>query len=102
MEDRLTDNVSQVPILGNLPLIGQLFRRNQKDKTKTELLIFLSPHVAFNPDNLKPMSEDELHGTKLTPHAVEPGAFEEQIRGMRRGEVTTRPATTQSQENPDR
>jgi hypothetical protein len=54
-------------------------------KTKRELLIFLTPHVALRPDTLKPMSQDETRGTKLTPNAVEPGTFDEHLRGMRRG-----------------
>ncbi len=63
------------------------------DKTKTELLIFLTPHVALAPDRLKPMSEDEMKGLKLTPNAVQPGTFQEHMRGMERGgsDTTTRP-----------
>ena len=66
----------------------------QSDKTKTELLIFLTPHVAAQPDLLKPMSQDEMNGTKLTPGAVAPGVFSEHLRGMERGTLPdTRPAT---------
>ena len=32
----------------------------ETDKTKTELLIFLTPHVAAEPELLKPMSQDEM------------------------------------------
>ncbi|MDB5303358.1 MAG: gspD 1 [Phycisphaerales bacterium] len=85
MEDRKTSTVSKVPILGDIPWIGELFKRTQASKSKTELLIFLTPHVAQQPGALKPMSDDEMRGTKLTPHAVEPGTFDEQMRGMRRG-----------------
>ncbi|MDB5302615.1 MAG: gspD 1 [Phycisphaerales bacterium] len=93
MEDRKTTTVSKVPILGDIPWIGELFRRTQAAKSKTELLIFLTPHVAQQPDTLKPMSEDEMNGTKLTPNAVEPGTFDDHLRGMRRGDVPeTRPA----------
>jgi len=46
MEDKKTETVDKVPVLGDLPLVGALFRRTQIDKTKTELLIFLTPHVA--------------------------------------------------------
>jgi hypothetical protein len=40
---------------------------------------------------LEDMSKDELKGTKLTPKAVEPGAFDEHLKGLQRG-VTTMPA----------
>lgn len=42
-EDR--DNVSQVPMLGNLPVLGYLFKGTTKEKTKKELLIFITPQI---------------------------------------------------------
>jgi len=85
MEDRKTENVKKVPLLGDIPILGWLFRRTVEQKTKTELLIFLTPHVAREPQALKAMSEDETAGSKVVPKAVEPGAFEEHMKGMRRG-----------------
>ena len=76
MEDRKSSQVQKVPLLGDIPFIGAAFQRNQVKKTKTELLIFLTPHVASRPELLQGMSNDETKGTKLTPKAVEPGAFE--------------------------
>ncbi len=93
MEDKKTETVSKVPFLGSIPLIGNLFQRHQQDKTKTELLIFLTPHVAERPEVLKQMSEDELNGSKLVPNAVYPGAFQEHLKGMQRGGATTAPTT---------
>lgn len=90
MEDRKTVTVSKVPLLGDIPLIGQAFRRDIRTKNKTELLIFLTPHVARSAESLPLMSEDEMRGTQLTPDAVDPGVFEEHMEGMRRG-ATTRP-----------
>jgi general secretion pathway protein D len=90
MEDRNTDHVDKVPILGDIPWLGALFRRTTQDKIKTELLIFLTPHVARVPDDLKSMSESEKAGTKAVRDAVEPGMFDEHMKGMERG-ATTRP-----------
>jgi len=42
-EDR--DNVSQVPMLGNIPVLGYLFKGTTKEKTKKELLIFITPQI---------------------------------------------------------
>jgi general secretion pathway protein D len=88
MEDRKTSTVDKVPLIGDIPLIGHLFKRTQNKITKTELLIFLTPHVASRPDFLKPMTRDEMDGMKIVPKAVEPGMFEEQLEGMRRGSAT--------------
>jgi general secretion pathway protein D len=98
MEDRKTSTVSKVPILGDLPLLGAAFRRTQWTKTKTELLIFLTPHVAQQPQTLAPMTEDEMRGTRLTPRAVAPGVFDEHMRGMRRGDVPQTQPTTRPDE----
>ena len=92
MQDQKTSTLQKVPILGDIPVIGTAFQRNQVTKTKTELLIFMTPHVALKPEALKPMSQDELKGTKLTPGAVEPGIFDDHIRGMQRGATAIPPS----------
>ncbi|HET6246611.1 MAG TPA: secretin N-terminal domain-containing protein [Tepidisphaeraceae bacterium] len=95
MQDNKTLTISKIPILGDIPLIGGIFSRTQVDKTKTELLIFLTPHVAQQPDTLDPMTADELNGTRLTPGAVGPGVFDEHMKGMHRGHTPETLPTTQ-------
>lgn len=45
-EDR--KNGTQVPLLGDLPIIGHLFRRDYSSKQRSELLVFLTPHIVNN------------------------------------------------------
>ncbi|MCX5687476.1 MAG: hypothetical protein NTV71_02360 [Candidatus Omnitrophica bacterium] len=45
MKDTLIDHVERVPFLGDIPLIGKLFSAKGKSKEKTELVIFLTPHI---------------------------------------------------------
>ena len=97
MEDRSTKSVDKVPILGDIPVLGALFQRRIEKKTKTELLIFLTPHVAESPEMLKGMSESETAGTKAVQNAVEPGAFQEHLEGMQHG-AATRPAAGAAEE----
>ncbi|HSU67662.1 MAG TPA: type II secretion system secretin GspD, partial [Tepidisphaeraceae bacterium] len=92
MQDQKTSTVNKIPLLGDIPFIGPIFSRIQTQKTKTELLFFITPHVALSPDRLQPMSQDEMKGTKLTPRAVQPGTFDEQMRGLNLGGSTTQPA----------
>ena len=40
-----TNQVSQIPVLGDLPLVGQLFRNNRDIVKNSELLVFMSPHI---------------------------------------------------------
>jgi type IV pilus assembly protein PilQ len=40
-----TNNVSKVPLLGDLPLVGYLFKTTARSNTKTELLVFITPKI---------------------------------------------------------
>ena len=53
MQEVETESESKVPILGDIPLIGGLFRNKRKTKRKTNLLIFLTPHVIDGPEDLQ-------------------------------------------------
>ncbi len=44
---------TKVPVLGDLPLLGVLFRGQQKKTRKTNLMIFLTPHVIDGPEDLE-------------------------------------------------
>jgi type IV pilus assembly protein PilQ len=44
-EETLRNEVDKVPFLGDLPLLGHLFKTTLKSSEKTELLIFLTPRV---------------------------------------------------------
>jgi len=52
MQEVETENESKVPVLGDIPLLGALFRNKRKTKRKTNLLIFLTPHVIDGPEDL--------------------------------------------------
>jgi pilus assembly protein CpaC len=40
-----TQNVSKVPLLGDIPVIGQLFRSQQFQRNETELVIIVTPYL---------------------------------------------------------
>ena len=50
---------TKIPVLGDLPLLGSLFRRRQKSDSRSELLIFLTPHIVQNPGELAALSSKE-------------------------------------------
>jgi general secretion pathway protein D len=45
IEDRFVENKSKVPLLGDLPGVGALFRSDSRTKTRTNLMVFLRPVV---------------------------------------------------------
>jgi general secretion pathway protein D len=51
IEDSLSDNTQAVPWLGRIPLLGWLFKSNEKRKTKTNLMVFLRPIIVRSADD---------------------------------------------------
>jgi general secretion pathway protein D len=51
----MTQQDTQVPILGDIPLAGSLFRSRQDVETSTEMIILITPHVIETP-----LQADEL------------------------------------------
>jgi len=45
IQDSLTDGQEKVPVLGDIPLLGALFRYQKRSRTKTNLMVFLRPTV---------------------------------------------------------
>ena len=45
MRDTFSDNVSKVPVLGDVPIIGKLFRNTTTEKKKTNLMVFIHPVI---------------------------------------------------------
>lgn len=43
--NELTNSVTKVPLLGDLPYVGTLFRKNTKGDNKEEILIFVTPRL---------------------------------------------------------
>ncbi|PST88350.1 type IV pilus secretin PilQ [Photobacterium jeanii] len=46
-QHEMAKKIEQVPLLGDLPLLGALFRRTKEDLGKKELLIFVTPKIVF-------------------------------------------------------
>lgn len=53
LRDRETNDIEKVPVLGDIPVLGRLFRRDKDYKEKTNLLIFLTPHIIKDENDFK-------------------------------------------------
>lgn len=45
IQDTSTNNESKVPVLGDIPIIGRLFRYEKNTRKKTNLIVFLRPYI---------------------------------------------------------
>ncbi|AZO95681.1 secretin N-terminal domain-containing protein [Halocella sp. SP3-1] len=57
-EDEM-ETLSKVPYLGDIPILGSLFRNKQMENIKTELIIFITPHIVKEDDKLQADSVPE-------------------------------------------
>jgi general secretion pathway protein D len=63
-------NDSKIPILGDIPLLGQFFKFSAKSAQKNELLIFLTPHIIHSPDQLGSLTGHETDQSQLITNSV--------------------------------
>ena len=60
MRDRVSTSEDKIPILGDIPLLGVLFRRQSTQTQKTNLLLFLTPYVIRSPSDLRAIFERKM------------------------------------------
>jgi general secretion pathway protein D len=61
---------SKVPFLGDIPLLGNIFKSSTKADSKTELLMFLTPHIVKAPSQLAGMTTPEMNQTSIITNSV--------------------------------
>jgi general secretion pathway protein D len=59
MQETFSMSDSQVPLLGDIPLLGNLFKYRSVSRKKTNLLLFLTPHIIKEPKDLADVSEKQ-------------------------------------------
>ena len=64
IKDDKTETVHKIPVLGDIPLLGKLFRRTDTRVEKTELMVFITPHVVYtdaDADRVTAEQREKLH-----------------------------------------
>jgi general secretion pathway protein D len=59
IQDTKTETTTKIPLLGDIPLLGNLFQRKQKDDAKSELIIILTPHIVQAPTEIAALTAKE-------------------------------------------
>jgi general secretion pathway protein D len=71
IDDSFSDTEFKTPCLGDIPLLGHLFRTSSTGDDKTNLFVFITPHVVKNPDeaqailNSKKGQVEQITGGKI-------------------------------------
>lgn len=59
IRENLGTNINKVPLLGEIPLIGQFFRSREVSRSKVELVIFMTPHVVSTTEDVRQLTRKE-------------------------------------------
>lgn len=82
MSNNKMSTESKIPFLGDIPLLGNLFKRKAKDTSKTELMIFLTPHIVAEPSQLAAVSATERGKAELAPKAFSEQELDRFLDGL--------------------
>lgn len=82
MQTQKATTESKIPILGDIPLLGMAFRRQQKDAEKKELMIFLTPHIVKEPNQLLAVSNGEKSQATLSGKAFSEAELDKFVDGL--------------------
>ena len=81
IEDTLRESDQRVPVLGRIPILGNLFRSRKTDKVKTNLLVFIRPKImrdaramSMETNSKYNQIRDVLEGDRARGVALMPGA----------------------------
>jgi general secretion pathway protein D len=71
IQTQTTRNTTQIPLLGYIPILGNLFKNDDVQKTKTELIMFITPYVILSPEDMNRVSEETFRKTyTLSPEQI--------------------------------
>jgi general secretion pathway protein D len=73
IEDRFIESKSKVPLLGDLPYLGALFRSESREKRRTNLMVFLRPVVMRDQAKSDGVSQQRYEELRLQQQAQQPG-----------------------------
>ncbi|HSR02151.1 MAG TPA: hypothetical protein VLM20_05095, partial [Methylophilaceae bacterium] len=79
IKNNTTTNIKALPILGEIPILGALFRSTEFQKDKSELIFVVTPHL------VKPISSENV--SLPTDNYVEPSRTDLFLKGKMEGEL---------------
>jgi len=89
LKETIRDRMSKFPLLGDIPVLGALFRSRSFQKNETELIIIVTPHL------VKPL--DSAKQTLPTDFYIEPDDTEIYLLGLMEGREKNQPSTVRGE-----
>jgi len=73
VQDEVNSSKSGIPVLSSIPILGNLFRSETRNRTKTNLMIFLRPHVLREDKAAAQFTEDRYDFIRNQQIKAKPG-----------------------------
>ncbi len=71
LKDEYGDNDNAVPVLGSIPVLGNLFRSEGRSRTKSNLMLFLRPVVLRSPQQAEQMMIDRYDAIRAVQQTIQ-------------------------------
>lgn len=72
LKDEYSDGENKVPGLGDIPLLGNLFKNQSRNRSKSNLMIFLRPVVLRTPESANAVTLDRYDAIRAYQQDVQP------------------------------
>ena len=94
MQENDEETVTKMPVLGDIPILGWLFKTKNVTKSKTNLLVFLNPHIIKEPARLAQITEKKQKEFAVTNNRFAEGEvlvkFREDVPEEKAHEIISR------------
>ena len=65
VQDSVSNSMEKVPLLGDLPLVGGLFRFETRKQSKTNLMVFLRPFIVRDENDARGVTADRYERMRI-------------------------------------
>ncbi len=81
IQDQENETVNKVPLLGDIPGLGWLFKTTTKTRQKTNLMILLTPHIVKEASDLTAVTDEQRKKFKESAKELTPVDVQREISG---------------------
>jgi general secretion pathway protein D len=99
---------SKTPLLGDIPLLGHLFRYETRQRTKTNLMVFIRPYIMYQENGYQKLTADRYEqmnkkreDARLSNHWFLPNDDSEKLPELKAKELPAASAPAATSPGPD-
>ncbi|MBC7681658.1 MAG: type II secretion system secretin GspD [Ferruginibacter sp.] len=99
LQDTYAGSVEKVPLLGDLPYVGNFFKSESRSRTKTNLMLFLRPIVVRDADTSDALASDRYDMMRVQQQGMKPAQHPMLSAVPSANELPELPSTTERKAN---